>query len=524
MQFMSDPPIPVKVRKMKERVRWQHPSLVERGIDQTGLVLDDGREDNPEFSFLVLGDSGSGPHHSHNPQRQIAELMLQHREGCRFVLHTGDVIYAVGASEYYRANFITPYREFLVGGEQPEQIAYDQMLFNTPFLPVPGNHDYYDLPFIFGFLAQASLPLRRLLRLRLDLNAGWHGSSQGNAYAKAFLDYLKRFENEGELSRHLDCHYTAQTKMGRCLRYEPGRFTRLPNRYYTFRSGDIDFFALDSSTFNEPLPLPATKEGVAYRRKLEARRQEIEQQKQQILESSTTFSLNQPDEAEILDDYSTKLEQLDEVQLDINKQLTSKETTFTDLEQLDWLRQRLIESWHTEQVRGRVIYFHHPPYVTEATKWDQAQTLAIRHRLRQVLDAVDKEVGSLAQGRPLVDLILNGHAHCLEYLRTGETGHADSHLDWIVCGGSGYSLRRQRDEGAELMETFRDSQGEHSRNVARSLLFVGRQGQGAKKRRPYSFLRIDVQDGRPPKFKIRPLIAERSGGEWHNHFIKPFVI
>jgi hypothetical protein len=263
---------------------------------------------------------------------------------------------------------------------------------------------------------------------------------------------------------------------------------------------------------------------VAYRRELEARRNKIEQEKQQIIESSTNLSPERPDEAEILDDYRTKLEQLEEVQLDIDKQLTSNETTVIDLEQLDWLRQRLIESWNTQQVRGRVVYLHHPPYVTEATKWYQAQTLAIRYRLREVLDVVAQEVGSLAEGRPLVDLILCGHAHCLEYLRTGDTGHADSHIDWIVCGGSGYSLRRQREEGEQLTETFADSESNNTRMVARSQLFVGRHGHGSQKRRPYSFLRIDVHDGRPPKFTIRPLIAERFRGEWNNHHIEPFVI
>jgi hypothetical protein len=54
MKFVSDPPIDVKIRKMKQRVRWLEPSLVERGIDQTRMVLDDGLEDNPEFSFLVV--------------------------------------------------------------------------------------------------------------------------------------------------------------------------------------------------------------------------------------------------------------------------------------------------------------------------------------------------------------------------------------------------------------------------------------------------------------------------------------
>ncbi len=524
MEFVSDPSISVKIGKMKERVRWRDPLIVERGIDQTRIVFEDGWADSPDFSFLVVGDSGAGPQGGHNPQRQLAELMLPHRESCRFMLHTGDVIYMVGSSEYYLKNFIEPYREFLVGGEQPQRIAYDRMVFNQPILPVPGNHDYYDLPFIYGLMAQSTWPLRHLLGFQLDLDIGWHGSDQGRAYARAFLDYLKAFDAKQDLCRHLDRHYTAQTDTGRCLRYEPGRFTRLPNRYYTFRSGGIDFFALDSNTFNAPPPLPATREGESSRRLLENRRDDLEQQKNKILETCPNLNPERPEEADQLDDLRTKLTQIDEVKRDVEKQLGADESTVTDFEQLNWLQQRLIESWHTAEVRGRVIYLHHPPYVTEATKWDQGQTLAIRHHLRRVLDAVSDAVGSLASGRPVVDLILSGHAHCLEYLRTADTGHADSNLNCIVCGGSGFSLRRQRTEGPELTETFEDTVGSHTSQVARSLLFVGRNGQGLQKRRPYSFLRIDVQDGKPPKFIIRPFIAERFQRKWNYSHIKPFVI
>lgn len=154
MKFVSDPPISVKIRKMRQRVRWEDPIIVDRSIDQTQLFIDDGVSDSQEFSFLVIGDSGSGPHPDQNPQRQITELMLDHYDISRFILHTGDVIYQVGSSEYYLRNFIAPYREFLVGGDSPEKIPYDQMVFNKPFLPVPGNHDYYDLPFVYGVLAQ----------------------------------------------------------------------------------------------------------------------------------------------------------------------------------------------------------------------------------------------------------------------------------------------------------------------------------------------------------------------------------
>ena len=524
MEFVSDPPIDVKIRKMKERVRWQDPSLVKRGIDQTRMVIQDGAADDEEFSFLVIGDSGSGAHGGDNPQRRVAQLMLQQGGGCRFVLHTGDVIYLVGSSEYYLQNFIQPYQEFLVGGEDPKRIDSDRMIFKLPFLPVPGNHDYYDLPILYGVLAQATWPLRRLLRSKIDLDIGWHGSFQGKAYAKAFLDYLLAFNNEGELNLHLDNHYTANSDTGRCLVYQPGRFTKLPNRYYTFRYGGIDFFALDSNTFNAPAPLPHTKEGDNYRRELNQLKNDLEREKLEILEASAKLNPDSPEDAEQLDDLRAKLEQIDEVTIDIEKQLVANNQTTTDFEQLEWLRQRLIESWHTKEVRGRVVYFHHPPYVTEATKWHQAQTLAVRHRLRWVLDGVAKEVGNLAQDRPIVDLLLSGHAHCLEYLRTGNTGYADSNLNWIVCGGSGHSLRRQRTEGPELIETFREGDQQRSLKVAESLLFVGRNGIGLQKRRPYSCLRIDVFEGYPPKFVVRPFIAELSQRKWSDRQLDPFTI
>lgn len=520
MKLVTDPSIAVKIQKMKQRVRWQEASLTERGIDQTRLVIDDGHSDDPAFSFLVIGDSGSGPHRGHNPQRQIAEQMLQHRDS-RFVLHTGDVIYLTGSSDFYPKNFIEPYREWLVGGEQGLAIAYDRMVFTQPFLPVLGNHDYYDLPLVYGVLAQVTAPLRRLLAAQLDLDIGWRGSSQGQAYAKAFLDYLIAQGQGDGLNRHLEQHYNAEVETGRCLRYQPSQFTRLPNRYYTFRYGGIDFFALDSNTFNEPAPLPSGQRGSDRRRELEQRRAKLEQEKQEIRERAAKLNGQNPEEAEQLDDLRAKLEQLEELQLDIDKQLNPDQVLAIDHEQLDWLRQRLVESWKTEGVRGRVLFFHHPPYVTEATKWHQAQTLAVRRHLREVFDGVAGEVNSLRQGRPIVDLVLNGHAHCLEYLRTVETGHADAHTNWIVCGGSGFSLRRQREEGPELVDAI---PGGQEIPVAHSKLFVGRTGQGSQKRRPYSFLRIDVEPGTPPRFVVRPFVAERFQRQWKQYALDPLIL
>jgi hypothetical protein len=398
------------------------------------------------------------------------------------------------------------------------------MVFKLPILPVPGNHDYYDLPLFFGLVSLTTLPLRHLIGSKLNLDVGWHGSDQGDAYARAFLDYLNAFKFPKDLERHLDKHYTAKTDTGRCLRYVPGYFTRLPNRYYTFRYGGIDFFALDSNTFNDPPPIPTTQEGAAARRLLVQHRDSLEQEKLQLMETSTKLNPDNPNEAEQLDDIHAKVSQIEENIVDIDKQLSANEKTVTDIEQLEWLKFRLIESWNTASVRGRVIYFHHPPYVTEATKWQQAQTLMVRRRLREVLNGVAKAIGSLNQERPLVDLVLNGHAHCLEHLQTMETGCADSRINWIVCGGSGYSLRRQRREGSDLHEIFTDRDQQENRLVARSHLFVGRNGYNQQKRRPYSCLRVDVKEGVPPKFIIRPLVAEWYQRRWHNRLIQPFTI
>ncbi len=512
MKLISEAPIAVKIAKMHERVRWQNPLIQERGIDQTRLVIDDGIADNPEFSFLVMGDTLSELDGEHDPQRQVAELILAEREACRFVLHTGDVVYSVGSKEYYQRNFIEPYREFLVGGENYKRLTYDRMVFNQPFLPVLGNHDYYDVPYLAGLISGSTLPLRRLLNRQTNPNIGWHGSHQGQAYAEAFLDYLMAIASPEDLARHLDKYYTAKTDTGLALSYKPGSFTRLPNRYYTFRSGGIDFFALDSSTFNVLLPHDQTSD------RSEKQRHELEQEKQQILAVCQTLSPDLPEAAEKLAYLRKRLQQIEHTKT----QLENDQATIIDFEQLDWLRQKLIASWNNPEVRGRVIYLHHPPYVTEATKWSEKQTLGIRRNLRRVFDHVVEAVGSLPPGRPLINLILSGHAHCFEYLRTVDTGHGDSDMNCIICGGSGFSIRRQREEGSELIEYFSDT-GER-RLVAKSHLFVGRHGEGSRMRRPHSCLRIDVQPGDPLKFIIRPLVTELIDGKWHNQQLKPFEI
>jgi len=470
MNLIFEPSVPVKIQKMKQRVQWMHPAIRERGIDQTTMVLDDGQSEDAEFSFMVIGDTGTQSQAQH-PQRRVAELILAHRDGCRFVLHTGDVIYSVGSREYYPTNFIQPYREFLVDGEHCKNIPYDRMVFKLPILPVLGNHDYYEVPLLYRLFTGSTLAIRRRFNYK-DFEIGWHGSNTGDAFARAFMDYLAVIPPQ-DLAAYLDSNYVSKSDQGRCLSYQPNKFTRLPNRYYTFRYGGIDFFALDSNTFHR---------------------------------SSSRC-------------YLTALAKINEID-----QTALEQTCHIDFEQMHWLRDRLIASWMDTKVRGRIIFFHHPPYVTEATKCHLSETLAVRHHLRWVFEAVAKTLGSLTKGRSLVDLVFNGHAHCLEYLRTVDTGYADSHIKYIISGGSGHGLRYQQQEGSDLMETFNDGKNSHIRKVAESMLYIGRSQKGGQDRMPFSCVRIDVQPGNPVKFRVTPLVTELVRGEWRDHPLESFTI
>jgi hypothetical protein len=517
--FVKDPDIPVKISRMSQRVKWRDPVIQAHQIDQTRLVIDDEQGDRPEFSFLVIGDSGSGSHRRHNPQQRIADKMVEQSDRCQFVLHTGDVVYLVGSSEYYQQNFIRPYRHFLVGGDRFKEIDYQNLVFNKPFFTVLGNHDYYDLPCLVGLISQLTLPFRFLVRSKVELDVGRYGSHVGDAYARAFLDYLCRFSSPEALEKHLKQHYRAQWGEGNCLHYRPGEFTRLPNRYYAFRYGNIDFFALDSNTINAPLPLSEAENG-DLRQELIQRRAQVEQQKREVLQKAMGLDMNDLSDIDHLDDLRTKVEYLEEVEQDIHKQLSSTAKSPVDQAQLDWLRDRLIESWRDPAVRGRVLFFHHPPYVTEATKWYQGQTLAIRKRLRQVLDEVQSALGDRPRDQPLVDLVINGHAHCFEHIKTGETGHGDAHIDWLVCGGSGYSLRRQREEGNDITEQKNGSETV----IARSHCFIGRTGRGSDKHRPYSCARIDVKGGDRPRFVVQPIVSDYHHHQWIDRPTDPFEL
>lgn len=495
--------------RMAARIRQGHPAIQSRNIDQTRLVLDStnpGTHDEGAFHFLVLGDSGTGRHRRHSPPRHVAERLLDHKSAAAFLLHTGDVVYLVGAAAQYRNNFLRPYREWLSHGDQWQQLRPQGLLFNQPFLPVLGNHDYYDLHPLISAAAAITLPLRSRLQWLHDVDTGWQGSDQGGAFAQAFLDVLSDVPTN-QLEAHLDHHYTAEWNGQRCLRYQPNLHTRLPNRYYRFRHAGVDVFALDSNTLIAPVTSGDD------RWLLQQRLKSLETEQLRCLKALSNASHNESERDGLLED----LETLQEEQLDLQRRLQPSQAV--DSQQLDWLRDGLIASHRDPQARGRILTLHHPPYVTERTKWSQADTLAIRHRLRAVLSDVQTQLGGEKRNSRVVDLVLSGHAHCLEVLRTHDTGHGDAHTNWVVCGGSGYSLRNQRREGPEIRENM--PQGEQ-KLMARSELYIGRgwpqaEGGGGA----YSALRVDICSGRPLRIRLTPLVSSRQDQEWTQHAMDP---
>ena len=499
---------------MAARVRWSHPELIRQGIDQTRLVIDRGNDNpgiNDAFHFLVLGDSGTGRHRFQSPPRRIAERLLPHKSEAAFLLHTGDVVYLVGALDQYRANFLRPYREWLHHGKAWKSMRPEGLIFNQPFLPVPGNHDYYDLSLPIALLAGLTLPLRRYLQWFDDIDAGWRGSRQGEAYARVFLDVLNQIP-PARLTAHLNLHYNAVWDGHRCLRYRPGVNTRLPNRYFRFRHAGVDVFAIDSNTLITP------KKTTTKRRNLRGDLRILEERQTLIYKTLASSSLDEDHRDELFDELETLQEECFDLQRQINQ---IKQGVMVDHEQLEWLKEGLIASHRDPLVRGRILTMHHPAYVTEKTKCNQADTHAIRRQLRDVFDAVVRALGEeLGSDKP-VDLVLSGHAHCLEVLRTHDTGHADSHLNWVICGGSGYGLRDQRREGAELIE---DQAEGDAKVVATSKMFVGRNWPAAEGRNGYSGLRVDIAEGRPLSIRLTPMVSCRDSNGWLDADPEPITL
>lgn len=208
--------------------------------DPSGYAVEMPQPPNPErFSFLALGDSGdsAGLSTRETPQDAVARFLAADAAAPvgsgrgEFVLHTGDVVYMTGERRLYDRNFRRPYAPFLT----PESTV-GSFVFRVPFLAVPGNHDYYDYSGWAARLARAPLlgpGMAALARKLFGFQIPQGGSDMGAAFMEAFV---------------------AAPPDGAPARYEPGVSTRVPNRYYRFRVGTVDIFALDSNTLESPPP------------------------------------------------------------------------------------------------------------------------------------------------------------------------------------------------------------------------------------------------------------------------------
>ncbi len=233
-----------------------------------GYTLELPQPPDPErFVFLALGDSGDSAAvgAQQSPQDAVAACLaedaaLPESQGdARLVVHTGDVVYMTGERRMYDRNFRRPYAPFLTAGS-----TVDHLVFRLPFLPVPGNHDYYDYSGIVSWLTRTPILGAGVAAVAREL-FGFHlpqgGSDMGAAYMHAFV---------------------AGSAAERDAPYELGHRTRIPNRYYRFRVGNADFFALDSNTLEAPPPnghLDAEREDAArHVRALERRARALSRQ------------------------------------------------------------------------------------------------------------------------------------------------------------------------------------------------------------------------------------------------------
>jgi hypothetical protein len=97
-----------------------------------------------------------------------------------------------------------------------------------------------------------------------------------------------------------------------------------------------------------------------------------------------------------------------------------------DAEQLSWLDRALSESVRERPGYWRVVYLHHPLYTTIWNHCEHSDVQGVRGNLLEIL-----------QGR--VDLVLSGHSHAFEWVRSAELPHAGL---FVTGGGGQVSLWR----------------------------------------------------------------------------------
>jgi len=175
----------------------------------------------------------------------------------------------------------------------------------------------------------------------------------------------------------------------------------------------------------------------------------------------------------------------------------------------------------TRPCAAAFLVLHHRRNVTEfATKWFRGDPGRSQSTSARVLDQVAAETGD-------EDRFSKGEATLLDLGAERRTPtawkaaaprrrhrHGDAHIPWLICGGSAYSLRRQRPEGSGPAGAI---EAAGSCTVRTRQLFIGRSGKGKQPAAPYFGLcGWRFQPAGPPDSRFDRWWAERRQHRWES--------
>jgi len=381
--------------------------------------------DPERFTLLALGDTGNADAAARitSPQDAVAAEMaldaaLPETGGAaEFVLHLGDVVYMTGERRLYDRDFLQPYAPFLTPGSR-----IGDLTFRIPFLPVPGNHDYYDVNLLLKWLSAIPVlgsGLRRMSSELFDFSLPRGGSGMGSAYMEAFV--------------------RTPADPAAPATYMPGVDTRLPNRYYRFQYGCADFFALDSNTLDAPPPwtgaAPAEREDARARlAELEKRVAELNaelKQEQALCDEATAAEEAEAAASGLEPESCVRRRRLAEEALDAQRAIALQLRRLRfgprdyDAEQIRWLKAGLESAARERPDNWRIVYLHHPLYTSIKNHCERPDVQDVRANLIELLAGH-------------AHLVLSGHSHAFEWFRTEQLPETGI---FVSGGGGQISLR-----------------------------------------------------------------------------------